>query len=358
MMANTESSYGWRQVVMPPTASIKDAINNLNSTTMQVVLVVDAEGVLVGTLTDGDIRRSLLLDARLDRPIVGMLQTDPIVVGSDVGREAALAILRSKRLRHLPIVDDGHLVGLHNLEEFSEPVARPNLMVVMAGGEGRRLRPYTESCPKPMLPVEGRPILEHILERAAAQGFRRLVFAVHYLAHMIVDHFGDGGTWGVDIEYIHEEQLLGTAGALALLEPVAESPIVVTNGDVLTTVDYTDMLEFHDLHNARATMAVSLHEWQHPFGVVQTSGVDIVGFEEKPRLQSYVNAGVYVLEPDVISLLEGQPCDMPVLFDRIHDSGGRTIVFPVHEPWIDVGHEADYLRVRHDLGRLDEVADR
>lgn len=344
---------------MPPTATINDAIDNLNSTTMQVVLVVDDEGVLVGTLTDGDIRRSLILNAELDRPIVAALQTDPVVVGPDVSREAALAILRAKRLRHLPVVvDDGRLVGLHNIDEFPAPVERRNTLVVMVGGEGRRLRPYTEFCPKPMLPVEGRPILEHILERAASQGFRRLVFAVHYLAHVIVDHFGNGETWGVEIDYLHEEQLLGTAGALVLLEPVADCPILVTNGDVLTTVNYSDMLEFHDLHNASATMAVSLHEWQHPFGVVQTSGVDIVGFEEKPRQQSYVNAGVYVLEPSVIGLLKGQPCDMPTLFDRIRDSGGRTIVFPVHEPWMDVGHEADYLGIRHDLGRFDEVADR
>jgi NDP-sugar pyrophosphorylase family protein len=215
-------------------------------------------------------------------------------------------------------------------------------MVIMAGGMGTRLRPHTESCPKPLLPVAGKPMLEHIIERAKREGFSHFVIAIHYLGNMIEDYFGNGERLGVKIDYLREQYPLGTAGALGLLVPYPDSPFVVTNGDVITDIRYGELLDFHIRHEAAATMAVRVHEWQHPFGVVQTQGVEIVGFEEKPVARSHINAGVYVLEPDALSVLSADAhCDMPTLFERLQAQVKRTVAYPMHEPWLDVGKPDD-----------------
>jgi NDP-sugar pyrophosphorylase family protein len=216
-------------------------------------------------------------------------------------------------------------------------------MLIMAGGQGVRLRPETANCPKPLLPVGGNPILEHIIERARAEGFRRFTIAIHYLGHMIEEHFGDGSGWDVSIEYLREEKPLGTAGAVGLMQPRPSAPFIVSNGDLLTDVRYADLLDFHARHGASATMAVRLYEWQHPFGVVRTDGVNIVGFEEKPINRTHVNAGIYVLEPGALDVLTpGERCDMPTLFYRLQERAARTIAYPMHEPWLDIGRANDY----------------
>ena len=211
-------------------------------------------------------------------------------------------------------------------------------MVIMAGGEGTRLRPHTEHCPKPMLLVSGKPMLEHIIERAKQEGFSYFVLAVNYLGQMIEDYFGNGERLGVRIDYLREQSPLGTAGALGLLNPKPKTPFVVTNGDVLSDIHYGELLDFHTHNNAVATMAVRAHEWQHPFGVVQTKGIDIIGVQEKPVYRSHVNAGVYALNPEVLSLLESvDHCDMPNLFERLQAQTKRIAAYPIHEPWLDVG---------------------
>jgi len=215
-------------------------------------------------------------------------------------------------------------------------------MIVMAGGMGTRMLPHTENCPKPLLRVAGKPMLEHIIERAKQEGFNHFILAVYYLSHMIEEYFGDGSSLGVRIDYLHEHSPLGTAGALGLLDPYPVSPILVTNGDVITDIRYGELLDFHVRYEALATMAVLVHEWQHPFGVVQTDGVDIVGFEEKPVARSHINAGVYVLEPEALALLHGnEHCDMPTLFGRLKANNQRTVAYPMHEPWLDVGRSDD-----------------
>jgi NDP-sugar pyrophosphorylase family protein len=186
-------------------------------------------------------------------------------------------------------------------------------------------------------------MLEHIIERAKGEGFGRFIFAIHYLGHMIESHFADGTRWQLQIEYLREQSPLGTAGALSLLQPRPDAAFVVSNGDVLTDIRYGELLDFHSRHRAMATMAVRLHEWQHPFGVVRTKGVDIIGFEEKPVARSHINAGIYVLEPAALDALNaGEACDMPTLFSRLQERGARTIVYPMHEPWLDVGRPGDY----------------
>jgi dTDP-glucose pyrophosphorylase len=341
----------WKRTLLAPSASIQDAIRNLNQTGLQIVLVTTPGGQLVGTLTDGDIRGGLLNGMRLDSPIEAIVHREAFVVPPEMARDSVLHIMRANKIHQVPVVDEQRtIIGLHLWDELVSPMARANLMVVMAGGLGTRLRPHTENCPKPLLPVAGKPMLEHIVDRAKSEGFTRFCFAIHYLGHMIEAHFGDGSRWGVSIDYLREEAMLGTAGALCLLPQRAGEPLVVSNGDVLTDIRYGELLDFHVRCDAAATMAVRLHEWQHPYGVVRTRGLDIVGFEEKPVMQSHVNAGIYVLQPQALKHLKGgERCDMPALFQRVREAGGRTVVYPMHEPWLDVGRPDDLSRAEDRL---------
>jgi dTDP-glucose pyrophosphorylase len=334
----------WRSTMLPVGATVQEAIENLNQTALQIVLVCGPNDILFGTLTDGDIRRGLLKGAGLKSTIEMIINREPIVVSPNLNREAILQLMHSRKLRHLPVVtESGELIGLHIWDEIQAPRARPNLMVIMAGGKGTRLRPHTENCPKPLLPIAGKPMMEHIIDRARAEGFSRFAVAIHYLGHMIEEYFGHGEKWGIQIEYLREKTPLGTAGALALLDPHPELPFIVSNGDVLTDIHYAALLDFHTRHEASGTMAVRMYESQHPFGVVQTNGIDVTGYEEKPITRANVNAGIYALAPECFSqLTQGVACDMPTLFSRLRDAGRRTIVYPMHEPWLDVGRADDY----------------
>lgn len=336
----------WRTVVLPPDSTIKQAITKLNETGLQIVLVLDKHDILVGTLTDGDIRRGLLRGSALEDQIEKIMRSNSLVVPPEMNRDMVVQMMHANRFRQLPIVDPSHkVVGLHLWDEITAPVERPNLMVIMAGGLGTRLRPHTENCPKPMLPVAGKPMLEHIIERAKAEGFGRFIIAIQYLGHIIEEHFGKGERLGVQIDYLKESTPLGTAGALGLLSPRPEHSFIVTNGDVLSDIKYGELLDFHTRHSAVATMAVRLHEWQHPFGVVQTQGVDIMGFEEKPITRTHVNAGIYALNPEALNgLTANSHCDMPTIFEQLQAEGKRTVAYPMHEPWLDVGRPDDLNR--------------
>jgi dTDP-glucose pyrophosphorylase/predicted transcriptional regulator len=338
----------WRRTLLPTDATLQQVIHNLEESGLQIVLVASEDRILVGTLTDGDIRRGLLAGLDLKSPITTIVYREPLVVPPELARETVLQLMQANKIRQMPVVDaQRRVVGLHLWDDLLVSGLRDNLMVIMAGGRGTRLQPHTANLPKPLVPVAGKPMLEHIVERAKVEGFRRFVFAVHYLGSMIEDYFGNGDRWQVSIEYLREQSPLGTAGALALLDPRPDTPLVVSNGDILTDVRYGELLDFHCLYDAAATMAVRMHEWQHPFGVVRTNGVDIVGFEEKPITRSHVNAGIYVLGPQALDLLNpGDHCDMPTLFSRLQEKSSRTIVYPMHEPWLDVGRADDLARAQ------------
>jgi dTDP-glucose pyrophosphorylase len=333
----------WRQAILPANATIEQAIRNLIKVSVRIVLVTNEAGVLEGTLSDGDIRRGLLKGLDLNSSIASIIHHNPLVVPPELGRELVMQLMVANKIQQIPVVDEQHhVLGLHLWDEISTSSTRPNLMVIMAGGMGTRLLPHTQNCPKPLLAVAGKPMLEHIIERAKLSGFIHFVLAIHYLGHMIEDHFGNGEHLGVQIDYLREKFPLGTAGALCLLNPLPDDPIIVTNGDVITDINYGELLDFHTRHSATATMAVRVHEWQHPFGVVQTQGVEIIGFEEKPIARSHINAGVYVLDPAALSVLTtNAQCDMPTLFERLQAKGQRTVAYPMHEPWLDVGRPVD-----------------
>jgi dTDP-glucose pyrophosphorylase len=334
-----KSEQRWREAILSIDSSIRQAVEVLNEASLRIVLVIDATGILVGTLSDGDIRRGLLKGLDLASPIDSIVHRDALVVPPNLSRDIVVQLMIANKLQQIPIVDEKmSVIGMHLWDQIGAPLERKNLMVIMAGGKGTRLHPQTENCPKPLLPVAGKPILEHIINRAKVQGFSHFVLAIHYLGHMIEEYFGNGEAFGVKIEYLREESPLGTGGALSLLDPMPNSAFVVTNGDVLTDIHYGDLLEFHIQHNATATMAIRAHEWQNPFGVVETQGIEIIGYEEKPLSSTYINAGVYVIEPNAMSFLtKSAPCDMPNLFNIIQEHNMRTIAYPIHERWLDVG---------------------
>ena len=347
-IANTPRDELWRQAQIKADATVEDVIHNLNQVALKIVLVVGDAGELVGTITDGDIRRGLLKGLDITSPIESIIHRNALVVASDMDHAIVMQLMVANKIQQIPVVNaDRRIVGLHLWDEITTPPARPNLMVVMAGGMGTRLLPHTENCPKPMLHVAGKPMLEHIIERAKSEGFSHFVLAIHYLGQMIEDHFGNGECLGVQIDYLREQFPLGTAGALALLSPRPGVPFVVTNGDVITDIRYGDLLDFHIRHGAAATMAVRAHEWQHPFGVVQTQGVEIIGFEEKPITRSHINAGIYALNPDTLDALTTDTrCDMPTLFERLQAKAKRTIAYPIRESWLDIGRPGDLAAAR------------
>ena len=338
-----ETDKVWRQAILPESSTIGQAIRNLNDFGLKIVLVVDKANKLLGTISDGDIRRGLLKGLDLNSSITSIVHQNAFVVPVEMGRDTVMQLMAANDIQQVPVVDAQHqLLGLHLWNEITTPPIRSNLMVIMAGGKGSRLLPHTSSCPKPLVEVAGKPMLEHIIESGKLEGFNHFVVAIYHLGYMIEDYFGNGERLGVKIDYLREQSPLGTAGALGLLNPSPDEPFVVTNGDLITDIRYGELLDFHDRHEASATMAVRVHEWQHPFGVVQTEGVEITGFDEKPLARSHINAGVYALSPEVLShLTAGTPCDMPMLFERLQASAKRTVAYPMHEPWLDVGRPDD-----------------
>lgn len=337
------SKENWRQTKIAAESTLRDAAQNLSKSAQKIALVIDGTGKLLGSLTDGDIRRGLLQGMTLESSVVEVMRRNPLVVPAHMPSDMIRQIMVANKIHQIPEVDDQNTVlGLHTWDAYESARVDTDLMVIMAGGKGVRLRPHTENCPKPMLPVHGRPMLAHIIDRARAEGFVNFIVSTHYLGHLIEEYFGDGRKFGVQIQYLRETSPLGTAGALSLMLSIPERPFIVTNGDVLTDIRYGDLLDFHNRHSSDATMAVRLHEWQHPFGVVEIDGLSIVGFEEKPIARTHINAGVYAISPNALRFLQnGESCDMPKLFERLQANQLRTIAYPMHEPWLDVGRPED-----------------
>lgn len=337
----------WKKVLISETTPIREAIEIIDAGALQIALVVDRDLRLLGTITDGDVRRGILKGIALEEPATRIMNKQPTVAYELENRDQILNRLRQKALHQVPVLDHaGCLVGLEILENLLRPQCRENLVVIMAGGLGSRLLPLTNDCPKPMLHIGGRPILETIITKFTEFGFQNFCLSVNYKAEKIKDHFGNGENYGCTINYLHEDQPLGTAGALSLLPERPGAPILVINGDVLTKVDYHHLLAFHQEHGAAATMCVREYDIQVPYGVVKVDGHRLVGIEEKPVHKFFINAGVYVLNPETLDLLvAGEPCDMPQLFDRIARQQ-ETAVFPVREYWLDLGQLEDFNRAK------------
>jgi len=346
----------WRNVSVRTDQTIREALEVIDAGGIQIVIVTNADDRLKGVVTDGDIRRAILQGVDLDAPVQSVMNESPITARPQQDRQSLIDRMKARRIHQIPLVDgDGRVVGIEVLDDLLQPEKRPNPVVIMAGGLGTRLRPLTEDCPKPLLEVGDQPILETIIEGFIAHGFHRFYLSVNYKSGMIENYFGDGSNWGVDITYLHEEQHLGTAGPLSLLPERPKEPLIVMNGDLLTKLNFAHLLDYHRDQDAIATMCVREHETQVPYGVIETEDQRMTGIEEKPTEQYFVNAGIYVLEPETLGFVsESEFVDMTELFEALIGREAEATVFPVREYWQDVGQKKDFYRVN---GEYEEVFD-
>jgi dTDP-glucose pyrophosphorylase len=326
-------------LVFDSSLTINGAIRALDLNGTGILLIVNSDNVLTGTVTDGDIRRGLLKGLNLDAHVRDIENRDFLVVTPDIDKQQVLSLMHVNKVKQIPVVDNrGKVLAIHLWDGLGSSGVRENPFVIMAGGMGSRLYPKTENCPKPMIPVAGKPMLQHILERAREQGFRNFVISINHLGHMVESYFEDGQRFGVRIEYLREPKPLGTAGSLAYFKNKENLDVIITNGDVITDINYGDFLDFHIRQNAVATVAIKQSRWQNPFGVVTLSGNEIISYIEKPVTESYINAGIYALNPSSFSFLpQGERADMPDLLEKIRMEGNKSLGYLLHESWADVG---------------------
>jgi dTDP-glucose pyrophosphorylase len=345
-------THNWKKILVKPNITIKSLLSIIDKERLKLALVVDEGNTLLGTVSDGDIRRALINDQSLDTQIDQIMNTTPTTANVGTPRDEVLLMMESKELLSIPILQDGVIVGLELLHQIVQGNSYDNPVFLMAGGFGTRLKPLTDNCPKPLLKVGDKPILETTLLHFIKAGFSNFYISTHYLPEMIRDHFGNGENWGVSITYIHESDPLGTGGALGLLpSDLPALPIIVMNGDILTKVDFEKLLEFHNDNQSRATMCVREYEYQVPFGVVESEGYVIKSMVEKPVQRFHVNAGIYVISPELIRQVEkNKYLEMPTLFEQ--NLNKNVLIFPFHEYWLDIGRMDDFNRAQVDIETL------
>lgn len=345
----------WEILLINPHKNIREAIEVLDRGGQGIALVVDAQGILLGTVTDGDIRRALIKQIHLDLSVQHIMCSTPKTVNSDWGKELILATMQEYQLSQIPIIDNaGRVIGLETFHDFLKKKRRDNPVFLIAGGFGTRLHPLTEECPKPLLKVGEKPILELILERFIAAGFHRFFISTHFMPDMIKAHFTDGSRWGINIQYVHEENPLGTAGALGLL-PHGEMdlPILMMNGDLLTSLNFQHLLDFHEENQGLATVCVREYEHRIPFGVLNFHNHQVTSIVEKPTWRTFINAGIYVLSPELAkNVIPDMRIDMPNLLQAHIDKGDKINMFPIHEYWLDIGRMDDFQRAQNEVGLL------
>ena len=343
-----------KDILVPPTTTILKVIEAIDAGSIQIALVIDAKNRLLGTVTYGDIRRGILKGISLNDPVVHVMKRNPITARSDESQENIFTLMKQRKIRQIPVVDStGRVVGIEILDRLLQPQNEGSWVVLMAGGLGSRLRPLTDDCPKPLLKVGDRPLLETILENFTAQGFRRFFLAVNYKDDMVQGYFGDGSRWGIEIQYIREEQQLGTAGALGLMTVKPSEPLLVMNADLLTKVNFRQLLDFHKEHQAKATMCVREYTFQVPFGVVKIEKHQVASINEKPIQRFFVNAGIYVLEPEVLELISrNEALDMPSLFHKLVDRNETVAAFPIREYWLDIGRMEDLVKANGEIAEI------
>jgi dTDP-glucose pyrophosphorylase len=343
----------WQKVLLNPSSAISKAIQILDKEAQKIVLVVDESKKLLGTITDGDIRRALLKGCVLSDSIDKVMYRKARVATTNESRKQIQARMEKLKLMQMPIVDNNMVVhGLEVQRPFTEKQRLNNPVFIMAGGFGKRLRPLTEEVPKPMLKVGSKPILETIIEEFISSGFVQFYISVHYKAEMIKEHFGNGKQWGVNINYVHEEKPLGTAGALGLLpKKISDLPLVLMNGDLLTKVNFEELLSFHQEQGGIATMCVRKCDFRVPYGVVQKDGYRIKSIVEKPVQSFFVNAGIYILNHNLVKMIEKNSyLDMPNLLENCIEKHEQVNMFPIHEYWMDIGQIEEYERAQTDIG--------
>jgi len=331
---------------LTPNSTVREALNIIDSGAIKFALVVDRKDRLIGTLTDGDIRRAFLNGITLDDTIENIYFREPTTVDINTDKEEIIDICTAKKMYQVPVIDEkGHVVSIMVLDELIQPRNYLNKVVLMAGGLGTRLRPLTNEIPKPLLKVGGKPIIETIIRSFSKYGFKHFILSVNYRSEMFESYFGDGSKLGVTIEYVHESKRLGTAGALSLMREKLQDDFFVMNGDLLTNVNFDSLLKFHLENQAEATMCVREYDFQVPYGVVDIKNGRIQAIKEKPVQTFFVSAGIYVLSPRILKYIPDDSFyDMPTLFEELIAKDMRVISFPLKEYWLDIGRVEEYER--------------
>jgi dTDP-glucose pyrophosphorylase len=343
-----------KKITISAGATLREVIAVIDSGELQIALVTDSEGVLIATVTDGDVRRGILRGLAMDAAVSEVMHRDPTTLHNGASAACAQRLMRERSLKHIPIIDPGgRLVALAVRDMLTGVEPRTTRVVLMAGGLGMRLRPLTETLPKPMILLGDKPLLERIITRFKDEGFSRFTLSLNYLGHIIRDHFRDGSAFGVEIDYIEEARRMGTGGALSLLPHRFEEPFMVMNGDILTTTSFGAMMDFHVETRSAVTICAREFTMQVPYGVLNTDGTTLVSMSEKPVRKYLVNAGIYALSPLVLDLLTAaQPLDMPDLIDRVKNAGHKVSVLPVYEYWMDIGRVEDLDRARDEYEKV------
>ncbi|MEX5354138.1 nucleotidyltransferase family protein [Pseudomonas juntendi] len=342
----------WQSVLLGPNVALEDAVAVLDREALRIVIVTDDQRRLLGTLTDGDVRRALLRHLPLTTPLFEVMHSNPQVAELSWSKERMLSVMEKYQLLQLPVVDETRkVVGLETLHGLLNKRHRDNPVFLMAGGFGTRLHPLTHTCPKPLLKVGEKPILELIMQGFINAGFHRFFISTHYMPEMIRDYFGDGSNWGVTIRYVHESEPLGTGGALGLLpHDEIDLPLFMMNGDLLTNLDFQNLLSFHEAHDGLATMCVREYEQQIPYGVIQSEGHRILSMVEKPTHRFFINAGIYLLSPELVKRIKpGTKIDMPSVLENAMKDGSVVNMFPIHEYWLDIGRMEDFYRAQAEV---------
>lgn len=342
-----DAGFELSKLIVPCGATLLEALQVLDQGGESIAFVAGADGRVVGTLTDGDIRRTLLGGASLDdRCLLQTMRRDFAFVTPTTGRAEVLDIMRARDIGQLPVLDeDGSLCGMHTIGQMLSRTERPNAAVILAGGRGVRLYPLTETLPKPMVMVAGRPILERLVLHLMSHGIRQIYLSVNYLAHIIEDHFGDGSRFGCRIEYLREERPLGTGGPLSLLDSAPECPMIVLNGDLVTQCDIGRMIDFHSNGGFIATFGLRPYKVEIPFGVAKVEGNQLLELEEKPTHRMLINAGMYVLSPEAVRMVP-RDREFPIteLFGYCLEAGQPVGAHLVEDDWLDVGRPEELKR--------------
>lgn len=342
--------------IVHPDTPIIEAIKAIDAGSIQAVLVSPDGKTLLGMVTDGDIRRGILRGVTLDSGIRNVMNDHPATLQLPASREQAMVLMRSRQIRQVPVLDpDGEIAGVYHIDIATEPAPADDTtwVVIMAGGRGTRLHPLTETTPKPMLPVGGQPLIETIIRTLVDQGFHHIFLSVNYMGDVFKAHFGDGSRFGAEIRYIEETTRLGTAGALGLLPERPPGPFLVMNGDLLTAVNFNNLITYHKEHGALATMCVRDYQVQIPYGVIELEGPRVSAIAEKPVKTYFVNAGMYVIDPQLVERIEpGKYLDMTQLLEDVLGEGGTVGSFPIHEYWLDIGKFDDLERAQAEFHRV------
>jgi dTDP-glucose pyrophosphorylase len=344
--------YDWKKTILKKTDTMQSAVEVLNKESLGIAMVVSEDQCLIGTVTDGDIRRGLINNLSMDISIVEIMFKEPIVASIKDSRKKILSRMKLFGLLQMPIVDSSkRIFGLETLQHLLEKHKYDNPVFLMAGGFGKRLQPLTDHIPKPLLKVGSKPILENIVDQFISAGFHNFYISTHYKADMISGYFGNGNDRNVTIEYVHEEQPLGTAGSLGLLpDNMPNLPILMMNGDLLTKIDFSELLCFHVKKGGDATICVREYDFQVPYGVIKSKGGQITSIQEKPIHRFFVNAGIYVLNPTILENIDGVSyLDMDQLLEEKIENFGQVNMFPMHEYWLDIGQIEQFDQAQRDM---------